>query len=121
VFLKDLTNRWQGVRQLVPARDSRLQAELNRQQHNEQLRRQFASRANAVGQWLESQMDAVSTIGMQRGSSLEDQLNRLRAIDREVSSYHGTIDDLYRCHEAIQEAMIFDNQHTPYTAEVCIS
>lgn len=117
--MKDLMNRWQVVRQLVPTRDSRLQAELSRQQQNEQLRRQFASRANVIGQWLENQTDAVAAIGMQRGSSLEDQLNKLRSIDREVSAYHGTIDDLYRCHEALQEAMIFDNQHTPYTAEVC--
>jgi hypothetical protein len=82
------------------------------------LRRQFATRANAIGQWLESHLDAVSSIGLQRGSSLEEQLNKLRAIDRDVAAYRGTIDDLYRSHEAVQEAMIFDNQHTPYTAEV---
>lgn len=82
------------------------------------LRRQFATRANAIGQWLESQLDAVSSIGLQRGSSLEEQLQKLRVVDRDVAAYHGTIDDLYRSHEAVQEAMIFDNQHTPYTAEV---
>ena len=118
-LLQDLINRWQLVRRLVPDRDSRLQAELSRQQHNEMLRRQFATRANAIGQWLESQLDAVSSIGLQRGSSLEEQLTKLRAIDRDVAAYHGTIDDLYRSHEAVQETMVFDNQHTPYTAEVC--
>jgi len=52
------------VRQLVPQRDGTLQAELRKQQNNEMLRRQFAEKANAVGPWIEHQMDAVASIAM---------------------------------------------------------
>ena len=31
---------------------------------NELLRRQFAEKANAVGPWIERQLDAVTAIGM---------------------------------------------------------
>lgn len=52
------------MRQLVPQRDGTLAAELRKQQNNETLRRQFAEKANAVGPWIERQMDAVTAIGM---------------------------------------------------------
>lgn len=48
----------------MPQRDNTLAAELRKQQNNEALRRQFAEKANAVGPWIERQMDAVTAIGM---------------------------------------------------------
>ena len=56
---QELTAKWQEVRELVPKRDEILQAEMVRQQNNERLREQFAAKANAVGQWLESRLDKV--------------------------------------------------------------
>ncbi|XP_061718139.1 alpha-actinin, sarcomeric isoform X1 [Cydia pomonella] len=60
----ELNRKWSDVRQLVPQRDGTLAAELRKQQNNETLRRQFAEKANAVGPWIERQMDAVTAIGM---------------------------------------------------------
>ncbi|XP_063364929.1 alpha-actinin, sarcomeric [Cydia amplana] len=60
----ELNCKWSDVRQLVPQRDGTLAAELRKQQNNETLRRQFAEKANAVGPWIERQMDAVTAIGM---------------------------------------------------------
>ena len=37
-----------------------------RQQNNERLRRQFAQKANVVGQWIERHLDAVATVGVQK-------------------------------------------------------
>jgi actinin alpha len=115
VTTQNLTSRWQAVGQLVPERDSRLQQELVRQQNNEQLRRQFANRANSVGQWLEHELDVIGSI--RHAGTLEEQLNQLRSVERDISNYRSSVDDLYRCHEALHEAMVFDNRHTPYTAE----
>lgn len=61
---QELNRKWSDVRQLVPQRDNTLAAELRKQQNNEALRRQFAEKANAVGPWIERQMDAVTAIGM---------------------------------------------------------
>lgn len=56
------------MRQLVPKRDATLQQEMMRQQNNERLRRQFAQKANLVGQWIERHLDAVASVGVQKGS-----------------------------------------------------
>jgi len=60
--VQELTAKWQEVRELVPKRDAILQAEMVRQQNNERLREQFAAKANAVGQWLESRLDKVTCL-----------------------------------------------------------
>ncbi|XP_014253715.1 alpha-actinin, sarcomeric isoform X1 [Cimex lectularius] len=113
----DLTLKWNDVRQLVPQRDSTLQAELRKQQNNETLRRQFAEKANQVGPWIERQMDAVTAIGMGLQGSLEDQLHRLKEYEQGVYAYKPHIEDLEKIHQAVQEGMIFENRYTQYTME----
>jgi actinin alpha len=113
---QELASKWQSLRQLVPDRDQQLHNELMRQQNNERLRRAFAQKANVVGQWIERHLDAVASVGMQKGK-LEDLLQRLRAIEREVNAFRVTFDELERYNHDIQEAMIYDNRHTPYTME----
>uniref|UniRef100_A0A0A9Z5M8 Alpha-actinin, sarcomeric n=1 Tax=Lygus hesperus TaxID=30085 RepID=A0A0A9Z5M8_LYGHE len=113
----DLTVKWNDVRQLVPQRDSTLQAELRKQQSNEMLRRQFAEKANQVGPWIERQMDAVTAIGMGLQGSLEDQLHRLKEYEQGVFAYKPHIEELEKIHQAVQEGMIFENRYTQYTME----
>ena len=50
---------------------------------------------------------------------LEEQLNKLKAMEKEIVGFKSSIEELDRYHEAVQEAMVFDNIHTPYTMEVC--
>ena len=113
---QDVANKWADVRQLVPQRDHTLQAEMTRQQNNERLRRQFAQKANVVGQWVERHLDMVASVGVQKGS-LEEHLSKLKGIEGEVNSYRGNIEELERINQEVQEAMIFENRHTPYTME----
>jgi len=113
-----LTQKWSEVRQaLVPQRDQTLQNEMRRQQNNEALRRQFAEKANQVGPWIEQQMAAVAQLGMGGHGALEDQLIKLKNYEQAVYAYKPQIDELERIHQAIQEAMIFENQYTQYTME----
>ncbi|VVC95377.1 unnamed protein product [Leptidea sinapis] len=116
---------------LTAHRDGTLAAELRKQQNNENLRRQFAEKANAVGPWIERQMDAVTAIGMGlqvgvnidlRGGgmthgSLEDQLHRLKEYEAGVYAYKPHIEELERIHQAVQEGMIFENRYSQYTME----
>lgn len=113
----DLTRKWTDVRQLVPQRDQTLSNELRKQQNNETLRRQFAEKANAVGPWIERQMDAVTAIGMGLQGSLEDQMYRLKEYEQAVYAYKPNIEELEKIHQAVQESMIFENQYTHYTME----
>ncbi|XP_026752741.2 alpha-actinin, sarcomeric [Galleria mellonella] len=113
----ELNRKWSDVRQLVPQRDGTLAAELRKQQNNEALRRQFAEKANAVGPWIERQMDAVTAIGMGLQGSLEDQLHRLKEYEAGVYAYKPHIEELERIHQAVQEGMIFENKYSQYTME----
>ncbi|XP_035437223.1 alpha-actinin, sarcomeric isoform X1 [Spodoptera frugiperda] len=113
----ELNRKWSDVRQLVPQRDGTLAAELRKQQNNETLRRQFAEKANAVGPWIERQMDAVTAIGMGLQGSLEDQLRRLKEYEAGVYAYKPHIEELERIHQAVQEGMIFENRYSQYTME----
>ena len=88
-----------------------------RQQNNERLRRQFADAANVVGQWVEQKLDIVSSMGLRKGT-LEDHLAELRSLESDVSAYRPHIDELEHVNQEVQEAMIFENRHTPYTMEV---
>jgi len=113
-----ISTKWQDVKKLVPQRDSTLQAELKKQQNNETLRRTFAEKANGVGPWIEKQMDAVAAIGMgMHGSVLEDQLNRLKEYENAVVANKAIMEEMEKIHQAVQEAMIFENRYTQYTME----
>ena len=78
------------MQRLVPTRDASLMQEMAHQQNNERLRRQFAQKANIVGQWVERHLDAVASIGVQKGS-LEDHLNKLKGVEKEVGWRGGMI------------------------------
>ncbi|XP_041351423.1 alpha-actinin-like isoform X3 [Gigantopelta aegis] len=114
---QDITTKWAEVKQLVPNRDVVLQQEMMKQQNNERLRTQFASKANVIGPWIENQLDAVASIGVQMKGSLEDQLKKLHQYDKTVSTYKPNMDELERYHQEIQEAMVFENRYTEYTME----
>ena len=49
--------------------------------------------------------------------SLEDHLNKLRGLEKEVNAFKINVDELERYNQDVQEAMIFENRHTPYTME----
>lgn len=112
-----ISSKWADVKNLVPKRDSVLQAELMRQQRNEGLRRKFAEKANTVGPWIERQMDAVAAIGMGIQGSLEDQLHKLKQFEQAAAQYRPHIDELEQVHKEVQEALIFENRYTSYTME----
>ncbi|XP_076319488.1 alpha-actinin-like isoform X1 [Tachypleus tridentatus] len=113
----DLIQKWSEVRELVPQRDQVLETELLRQQSNERLRCKFAERANVVGPWIESQMDSVAALGMGMQGTLEDQLGKLRELEHEAIQYQPHMDELEKCHQDVQEAMIFENSYTQYSME----
>ena len=97
--LQDIANKWQEVRQLVPSRDGQLQNEMEKQQRNERLRRDFAAKANVVGKWIENQLDAVASITIQMRGSLEDQLGKLNQYEKTVQGYKAQMDELERINQ----------------------
>ena len=91
---QDIAGKWTEMRELVPHRDQTLQQEMMRQQNNERLRRQFAVKANVVGQWIENQLDLVASIGLQIIGCLEEQLKKLHVFDMTVVGYKSNMEEL---------------------------
>ena len=89
----------------MPKRDRTLQDEMVKQQNNARLRKQFAEKANRVGPWIEDQLDAVASIGVQR-SSLEEQLKKLRQYEQATSQYRTNIEELERCNQVRHQTYI---------------
>uniref|UniRef100_A0A674HDE6 Actinin alpha 4 n=1 Tax=Taeniopygia guttata TaxID=59729 RepID=A0A674HDE6_TAEGU len=105
------------VQQLVPQRDQALQEEQARQDSNERLRRQFGSQANRVGPWIQTKMEEIGRISIEMNGTLEDQLNHLKEYEENIVEYKPNLELLEQQHQLVQEALIFDNQHSNYTME----
>ncbi|XP_064258226.1 LOW QUALITY PROTEIN: alpha-actinin-4 [Passer domesticus] len=109
--------KWERVQQLVPKRDQALQEEQSRQNSNERLRRQFGSQANRVGPWIQTKMEEIGRISIEMNGTLEDQLNHLKEYEENIVEYKPNLELLEQQHQLVQEALIFDNQHSNYTME----
>ncbi|XP_072776998.1 alpha-actinin-4 isoform X1 [Taeniopygia guttata] len=112
-----INSKWERVQQLVPQRDQALQEEQARQDSNERLRRQFGSQANRVGPWIQTKMEEIGRISIEMNGTLEDQLNHLKEYEENIVEYKPNLELLEQQHQLVQEALIFDNQHSNYTME----
>uniref|UniRef100_A0A914XJU8 Alpha-actinin, sarcomeric n=1 Tax=Plectus sambesii TaxID=2011161 RepID=A0A914XJU8_9BILA len=113
----EVRRKWQDVQQSVPRRDQQLQQELSRQQNNERLRHAFAEKANAVGPWLESQLEQVVQIGLGGRGSLEQAIKRLQEIFNQAHTYKPNLDELERINQEMQENFVFENRQARYSME----
>lgn len=77
----------------VPARDTKLEEELQRQQENEALRVQFAEIANEVGAYIESRSSALAELSMQGKDTMEEQLDALKEFQAETMGYQPKLDE----------------------------
>ncbi|XP_041665804.1 alpha-actinin-4-like isoform X1 [Cheilinus undulatus] len=114
---KCINDKWGKVQELVPQRDAALQGELEKQNSNDSLRAKFATQANAVGGYIQVKMEEIGKISIEMNGTLEDQLTNLKEYQESIMSYMPEINTLEGYHQLIQEALIFDNQYTPYTME----
>ena len=116
-FKKEILSKWNEVKTLVPQRDEDLQTEHVKQQENERFRLQFAQKANVVGPWIEEQHELLQELTIQVMGTLEQHQKKLETMEINVLQYRPHIDELEKYNQQIQECMIFENRHTPYTME----
>ncbi|CAF4715246.1 unnamed protein product, partial [Rotaria sp. Silwood2] len=114
----EITAKWNEVQSLVPQRDQDLQTEYLKQQQNERIRLQFAQKANVVGPWIERHHEQLQQLTIQVVGTLEQHQKKLETMETNVLQYRPHIDELEKYNQQIQECMIFENRHTPYTMEV---
>ena len=116
-LFQEITSKWNEVQTLVPQRDEDLQTEHVKQQQNERFRLQFAQKANIVGPWIEVQHEQLQELTIQVVGTLEQHQKTLETMETNVAQYRPHIDELEKYNQQIQECMIFENRHTPYTME----
>ncbi|CAF0792573.1 unnamed protein product [Didymodactylos carnosus] len=114
---EEITSKWNEVQSLVPQRDQDLQVEYLKQQQNERLRIQFAQKSNIVGPWIERQHELLQQLTIQVHGTLDQHQKKLETMEMNVSQYRPHIEELEKYNQEIQEQMIFENRHTPYTME----
>jgi len=115
---EDLQAKWGEILNLIPERDQKLSSETARQQNNERLRVQFAQMANQVGEWVNQRSKRLVDIGMNASGTLENQLKELQSLNEEIHGFKDHFMELDKINHDVQEAMIFENPHTPYSMEV---
>ena len=87
---------------------------------NENLRQDFAAKANQAGAYIDAKNAALSDLSLQSQGTLEEQLQVLKSFHEEVIGFQPTIDSCEAANRLNQEALVFDNPHTKYTIEVQI-
>lgn len=69
----------------VPAKDQALEEELAKQQQNDQLRLDFAEKANTVGAYIDQRSAALAELSMgASGGTMEEQLATIKAFQAET-------------------------------------
>lgn len=112
-----LYEKWCKVLDAVPERDNALQAELERQQQNEQLRIQFAKIANEVGAYIAAKSSALAELSMQGQETMEEQVQAVKDFQAETQAYQPNLDEAETANQAVEAALVFDNPHSEYTME----
>lgn len=115
---EDLQAKWEEILTLIPKRDATLSEETTLQQDNERLRVQFAQMANEIGKWINERTQKMADIGLSARGTLENQLEELKALNDEINNFKTSVEELNNVNTVVQEAMIFENLHTPYTMEI---
>uniref|UniRef100_H2Y433 Calponin-homology (CH) domain-containing protein n=1 Tax=Ciona savignyi TaxID=51511 RepID=H2Y433_CIOSA len=114
---EEIESKWNVVRNMVPARDASLQAELGKQQNHELLRTEFAQIANQFGPWMVEFTKEINRIAMSMVGSLEDVKNSLMDYQQRMMANKPQLDTLEKKHQQMQEALVFDNPHSAYSME----
>lgn len=114
---QDVYNKWCGVLDAVPNRETQFEEELQKQQQNEALRVQFAEKANEAGAYIDEKHAGLADLIMQGGATMEEQVEAVKAFQAEVLSYQPSMDAAEAANQALQAALVFDNPHTAYSME----
>jgi len=111
--IDDINAKWNNTQSLSQKRKSGLDKEVKKQQNNENLRVQFASKAEDVNTWINEKKKALEA----NKGSLESQLQAAQQILSEIQGYSGTFKKFEDLNRQLEAAEITENSHTELTFE----
>lgn len=115
---KDIVSKMQIVEELIDTRAKKLTEVEGQQERNEKLRIEFATLANQTAQLLDQRRRMLNEINLKAsGGTLDGMLTSTKALLEEMVNFRSQIDQLENINERVQEAMIFENEHTRFSME----
>jgi len=108
-----LQSGWNNVNGLVETRRSQLVSEQQSQEHNEQLRVDFATKAKNFSSFIKEQSSKIESLS----GEIQAQIDSLHAISSDVSSGSSHYDELVQLTHQLDSAGVSDNPHTDLTIE----
>jgi actinin alpha len=108
-----LQDGWARIGGLVNSRQSELEAELAKQQHNEQLRIDFAKKAQAFADWAKAKQSDIEGLT----GDLNTQLTTLGGITQQIATGQAQFHEVVAAQQALEDARVSDNPHTELSVE----
>jgi actinin alpha len=108
-----LQEGWNRVNGLISTRKHDLEGELARQQSDEQLRLDFAHKAQAFQDWALAKQHEVEHLS----GDLQSQLSTLGQISQQIAAGQTQFHEVVAAQQALEDARVSDNPHTELSVE----
>uniref|UniRef100_A0A1W7R9J9 Spectrin alpha chain n=1 Tax=Hadrurus spadix TaxID=141984 RepID=A0A1W7R9J9_9SCOR len=115
--MEALEDTWRNLQKIIQERDIELTKEVQRQEENDRLRREFAKYANAFHQWLtETRMWLLDGSSMMEGTgTLEAQLEATKRKAGDVRAKRSDLKKIEDLGAILEEHLILDNRYTEHS------
>eukprot|EP00039_Didymoeca_costata_P018002 m.331716 g.331716 ORF g.331716 m.331716 type:complete len:894 (+) comp16784_c0_seq1:77-2758(+) len=115
----ELDGKWQQVQTLITQREETLAAEQTKQEQREQLRVKFAQDAASMQEVYKGFQERLKEVESGKNAAeLEKQAEMLEGIRTDVVSKADGLNSLESTAKEMDDALIFDNEHTSLTIEM---
>jgi len=108
-----LQEGWSRIGGLINTRQGELNSELEKQQHNEQLRVNFANKAQAFSEWAKAKQHDIESLS----GDLQGQLSALGQITQQIAAGQAQFHEVVAAQQALEDARVSDNPHTELSVE----
>jgi actinin alpha len=108
-----LQEGWNRVNGLISTRKHDLEGEQAKQQHNEQLRLDFANKASDFQSWAQTKQHEIEHLS----GDLQSQLSTLGQISQQIAAGQAQFHEVVAAQQALEDARVSDNPHTELSVE----
>jgi len=109
--MEALEDTWRNLQKIIKERDVDLAKELQRQEENDKLRKEFAKIANAFHSWLTETRSSM----MEGSGTLEQQLEATKRKAGEVRARRSDLKKIKDLGAILEEHLILDNRYTEHS------
>ena len=114
--IETLKDTWRSLEKAIKERESDLNVELERQEHNDLLRKEYAIQANKFYEWLQQTRYLLINNNQNDQLTLEQQLDKLSiSLIKEIKEHKQEFKLIEELNLKLEERLILDNKYTEHT------